>query len=108
MTTILEIFLNEIIPNYADPDFQYEVYVQLSSGPTKIWRPDKAKLISEDTLQITQIPELAYRHIRPLSCNDLIFEQDDIYKYKTNIVIGDNIKVELVEASNGITLIAKE
>ncbi len=108
LTTILEIFLNEIIPNYADPDFQYEVYVQLSGGPTKIWRPVKAKLITEDTLQITQIPELAYRHLRTSSYNDLTFEQDDIYKYKTNIVIGDNIKVALVETSNGVTLIANE
>jgi hypothetical protein len=32
LTTILEIFFIEIIPNYADPDFQYEVYVQLSGG----------------------------------------------------------------------------
>jgi hypothetical protein len=77
-------------------------------GPTKIWRPVKAKLITEDTLQITQIPELAYRHLRTSSYNDLTFEQDDIYKYKTNIVIGDNIKVALVETSNGVTLIANE
>ena len=63
LTLILSLFLDEIIPKHADPDFEYEVYVSLKGGPTKIWRPAKAKMVSEDTLQITQIPDLDYSEI---------------------------------------------
>ena len=108
LTTILTIFLDEIIPNYADQSFEYEVYVQLMGGPTKIWRPAKAKIISEDTLQITYLPDMIYKDIRTENLDDLTFDKEDIYNYKTNIQVGDNINVELLETFNGITLIAKE
>jgi hypothetical protein len=108
LTILFSIFFDEIIPKYADPDFEYEVYVLLTGGPTKIWRPAKAKLISEDTLQITRLPNLNYSDIRILSVDDMIFKEADIFKYKTNISVGDNIKVELAETFMGVTLIAKE
>ena len=108
LTTILTIFLDEIIPNYADQSFEYEVYVQLIGGPTKIWRPVKAKIISEDTLQITRLPDLNYKDIRTVTLDDLSFDKDDIFNYKTNIQVGDIIRLQLVETLNGITLTAKE
>ncbi|HEY5405991.1 MAG TPA: immunity 53 family protein [Ginsengibacter sp.] len=108
LTTILTIFLDEIIPNYADQNFEYEVYVQLIGGPTKIWRPVKAKMISEDTLQITRLPDLDYKNIRTATLEDLTFDKEEIFHYKTNIQVGNNIKIELIETFNGVTLIAKE
>lgn len=107
-SVILTIFLDEIIPNYADQSFEYEVYVQLVGGPTKIWRPVKAKMISEDTLQITSMNDLNYKEIRTSTLEDLTFDEEEILYYKTNIQIGDKIKVELIETFNGVTLIAKE
>jgi hypothetical protein len=108
LSILLSIFLDEIIPKYANPDFEYEVYVSLTGGPTKIWRPAKAKMISEDTLQITRLPTLNYNDIRTLSVDDIIFDEEDIFKYETNVSVGDNIKVELAETFMGLTLIAKE
>jgi len=107
-SVILTIFLDEIIPNYADQSFESEVYVQLIGGPTKIWRPAKAKMISENTLQIIRLPDLNYKDIRTLTYEDLTFEEEEIFHYKTNIQVGDNINVELEETFNGVTLIAKE
>ena len=91
-----------------DQNFEYEVYVQLVGGPTKIWRPAKAKMISEDTLQITGLPDLNYKEVRALTFEDLTFDEQEIFFYKTNIQVGDNIQVELVETFSGVTLIAKE
>ena len=108
LTIILKTFLDKIIPKYADPNFEYEVYVSLIGGPTKIWRPAKAKMISEDILQITRFPDLNYNDIRTLSVNDMPFKEDDIFIYKTHVSVGDNIKVELEETFMGVTLIAKE
>jgi len=108
LITILTTFLDEIIPKYADPKFEYEIYVQLIGGPTKIWRPVKAKLISEDTLQITHLPDLNYNDIRTSHLDDLTFDKEDISKYKSNFQIGDTVKVDVVETFNGMTLTAKE
>lgn len=108
LTTILTIFLDELVPRFADPDFQYEVYVPLIGGPTQIWRPVKARMLTEDTLQVTQVPDLNYNDIRTRSIDDLTFDKEDIFKYSTNLSVGDNIKVELQETFCGPTLIAKE
>lgn len=107
-SVILTIFLDEIIPSHAEQSFDYEVYVQLVGGPTKIWRPVKAKMISEDTLQITHMPDLNYKEIRTSNLEDITFDEEEIFNYKTNIQVCDNIKVELMETFNGVTLIAKE
>lgn len=108
LSEVLLIFLDEVIPNYANSDFQYQVYIHLTGGPTKIWRPAKAKLVSEDTLQITHIPDLEYSDIRTLSLDDLTFEKEDIFDYKTMLLLGNNFKVELIDTFNGTTIIAKK
>lgn len=106
LTVVLSIFLDEIIPEYADPNFEYEVYIPLTGGPTSIWRPAKSKMISEDTLQITRLPDLDYKEIRNISVDDITFKKEDIYKYQSEIGVGDKIKVELVETFMGVTLTA--
>ncbi len=106
LTVVLSIFLDEIIPKYADPNFEYEVYVPLTGGPTNSWRPAKAKMISEDTLQITRLPDLDYKDIRTISVDDITFYKENIYRYQSEIGIGDKIKVELVETFMGVTLTA--
>jgi Immunity protein 53 len=108
LTTILKIFLDDLIPAFANSDFHYEVYVQLYGGPTKIWRPVKAIMITEDTLKIIHIYDLNYNDIITVSLDDLTFEKEDIFKYKSNLSLGDNIKVVLVDTFNGVKLAAKE
>lgn len=108
LATLLSIFLDEIIPIHSDPEFEYDVYVSLTGGPTKIWRPLRAKMISEDTLQITRLPSLNYNDIRTFSVDDITFQEEDIYRYETNVSVGDNIKIKLTETFMGVTLIAKE
>jgi len=108
LTAILSIFLDEIVPNYADPDFLYEVYVPILGGPTKIWRPVKARMLTEDTLCIMQVPELNYSEIRTLSLDDLTFDKEAIFKYYSGFSNGDIVKVELLEMFNGLTLTARE
>ena len=65
-------------------------------------------MISKDTLQITRMPDLNYKEIRTSTLEDLTFDEEEIFHYKTNIQVGDKIKVELIETFNGVTLVAKE
>src|SRR5262249_20752432 len=61
---VLRIFLEEIIPKYTDNKFYYEVYVPLIGSASKVWRPIKARMLTEETLEITEIPELRYEDIK--------------------------------------------
>jgi hypothetical protein len=108
LTTILTIFLDEIVPKYADPDFQYEVYVPTVGGPTKIWRPVKARMLTENTLQITHVPDLNYSDIRTLSLDELTFDKEEVFKYSTAFSKGDIVKVNLQETFNGVILTAND
>jgi hypothetical protein len=74
LTAMLTILLDKIVPRFADPDFHYEVYVSLIEGSTKIWRPLKARMLTEDTLQISQVPGLTYCDIQTLSLDDIKFD----------------------------------
>lgn len=86
---VLKIFLDEIIPNYSDNDFHYQVYIPLKGGPTKVWRPANAKMLTEDVLEIVNFPELKYEDIKTKSIDDITFNKEDIFNYKTTYSVGD-------------------
>jgi len=108
LTTILTIFLDEIIPKYADPKFEYEVYVELFGGPIKMWREAKAKMVSEDTLQITELPDLKSAELRFLEEPDCTIDEILKYETTTRLYEGSFTKVQLQVTWSGMTLIAKE
>jgi hypothetical protein len=64
-------------------------------------------MVTEEILQITQLPELAYKDIRTVTLDDLTFNKEEIFNYTTRFSVGDNIKVALQDTFNGITIIAK-
>jgi hypothetical protein len=108
LTEVLKIFLDEIIPNYADKDFHYQVYIPLTGAPTKVWRPVNAKMLTEESLEIVEIPDLKYEDIKTKSVDDITFKKEDIFSYNTNHSIGDKIKTDLTEMFDGVTLIVRE
>lgn len=106
LTEVLRIFLDEIIPNHADKDFQYQVYIPLTDAPIKVWRPAKTKMLTEDTLEIVHIPDLKYEDLRTRNIEDMTFEIADIFTFKTIHSVGDKIKTSLTEMFDGVALIA--
>jgi hypothetical protein len=108
LSEVLRIFLDEIIPNHSDNDFHYQVYIPLTGGPTNVWRPAYAKMLTEEFLEIVVFPELKYEDIKTKSIDDITFNKEDIFNYKMTYSVGDKIKTELTEMFDGVTLIAKE
>lgn len=49
----LIIFVDEIIPNYSDSGFTYDIYLPLIGYKFEIWNPAKGKLINEKTIELT-------------------------------------------------------
>ena len=105
---VLKIFLDEIIPKYADPNFHYVVYIPLTGGPATVWRPAKAKMLTDGILEIVEFPELKYEDIKVKTLDDITFKREDIFSYRTNYSIGDQLQTELKEMYNGINIIVKE
>lgn len=108
LTEVLKIFLDEIIPNYSDNNFHYQVYIPLIGASTKVWRPVNAKMLTEDILEIVDIPELKYEDIKTKTLEDITFNKEDIFNYKINYSVGDKIKTDLTEMFDGVRLIVND
>jgi len=85
LTTVIKIFLDEIIPNHADLTIYYEVFIPLQGAPTQVWRPINAKMLTEDILEIMDID---YKDIKTKFLDDIAFNKDDIFSYTTKYSVG--------------------
>lgn len=108
LTQVLKIFLDEIIPDHADANFHYQVYFPLSGTPTKVWRPAYAKMLTENTLEIVDIPELKYEDIKTKTIEEITSINEDIFTFKSIYTVGDKVKTDLTEMFDGVTLIVRE
>jgi len=105
---VLKIFLDEIIPKHADSNFLYDIYIPLSKTETKLWRPAKAKMLTEEILEITELPVMNYSEIRSLNVNDIPSPDVDFSKYQQSYFVGDKVTTALVNSFDGIKLLVKE
>jgi hypothetical protein len=108
LTEVLRIFLDEIIPKYSDKNFHYQVYIPLKGSSTKMWRPANAIMLTEDILEIIEIPEMKYEDIKTKSLEDFTFSKEDIFTYVTTYSVGDKVKTDLTEMFDGVTLVVRE
>lgn len=108
LTTVLGVFLDEIIPNYTNNAFLYRVYIPLIGGTTKLWRPVQAKMVTEEVLEIVHIPDLKYEEITAGAIDDIPLSKAEMLTYRSIHSIGDRIKTSLTQMYNGVTLIVRE
>jgi hypothetical protein len=108
LTEVLKIFLDEIIPIHTDKKFHYKVYIPMIVASTRVWRPANAIMLTEEILEIVDIPELKYEDIKTKNFDDIVFSKEDIMNYKTTYSVGDKIKTDLMEMFDGVTLIVRE
>jgi hypothetical protein len=108
LNEVLRMFLDEIIPNYSDTNFHYQVYIPLIGGSTSLWRPVNAIMLTEELLEIVNIPDLKFEDIKSNSFDDINFNEEDILTFKSTYSVGDKIKTELMEMLDEVTLVAKE
>jgi hypothetical protein len=105
---VFEIFLDEILPNNADRDYEYEVYLPLNGHSTEIWTCAKATFINESTLKLTDIPKVEYENIKVRDMNKIAFNQTDLDKMTLSFKVGDQIKVTLEDTDFGLILTSKK
>jgi hypothetical protein len=105
---VFEIFLDEILSNYADRDYEYEVYLPLNGHSTDIWTSAKATFINESTLKLTDISKMEYENIKVKDMNKIAFNQSDLDKMTLSFKVGDQIKVTLEDTDFGLILTTKK
>lgn len=108
LTVALTIFLDEIIPNYSDDKFYYQVFVPLDFKFAKVWRPVNTKMVTEQILEIVEIPKLRWEDIKTNSLDDITFSKEDILSCGTNYSVGQRITTNLTEMFDGVTQTVEE
>jgi len=103
-----KIFFDEIIPQYSNPEYLYEIYLPLKGFDIAIWTPAKAKVLNESTLQIEEIKDIDYKNIKVKNVDFITFNQSDLDKIKTTYKVGDKVKVRLENVFDGIILTTNE
>lgn len=102
----LKIFLDEIIPQYSNPEYYYEIYLPLSGYNFDVLTPAKGKVINEKTIQLTEIPTFNNKNIKVLDLID--FAEINLEKLTINHKVGDEILIDLTEVFDGIVLSEKK
>lgn len=104
----IKIFLDEIIPKYSDPAFEYDIYLPLTGYKFEILTPAKGKVINEKTIELTEISTVDYKNIKVSDMDLIDFEQVDLDNLKLDYKIGDKISIDLTEVFDGIVLTEKK
>src|SRR5690554_5076234 len=102
----INIFLDEIIPKYSDPEHYYEIYLPLTGYKHAILTLAKGRVINEKTIQLTEIPTVIYNNIKVSDIDFFDFTQADLDKLKLNYKVNDLIIIDLIEVFDGIVLTA--
>lgn len=107
MKSAFEIFFNELIPQYSDETFEYEIYLPIDGYEIEVWTPAKSKIVDEKSVQITRIEKIEYEKIKVRNIETINFTKKEIEKSKTNYSVGDILEVHLEQVFDGVILTTK-
>lgn len=108
LKNVFEIFFEELIPQYSDKDFIYEIYLPLKGLEADVWTPAKSTFVNERTLKITEIERLDPQKIKVREIEHIDFDLADLEKSELDYCVGDMIEVKLESVYDGIILTSKK
>ena len=104
---VFNIFLDELIPQYSDPNFYYDIFLPLEGHKIDIWTPAKARMLNEESIQIMEIEEIEYKKIKVCDVEQIDFDQSDLEKLQLNYKVGDILGIDIQEVFDGLILTIK-
>ena len=105
---VFNIFFDTIIPDFANKDYYYKLYVPVKGHHFEIWIPVQAKMVNEQTVEIIEINRIDYQEIKVRNIDKIDFNQSDLDKMRIDFKKGDIVEIDLEEVSDGIILIPKK
>lgn len=107
MKSMFEIFFDELIPKYSNEDFEYEVYLPINGYDIEVWTPAKSKIVSERSVQITEIEKIDYKKIKVRELEKINFTQTELEKSKTDYSVGDILEIKIEKVFGELILTTK-
>ena len=104
---VFQKFLDDILPNYSDKEFYYDIYLPLTGHHYDIWTPAKAAFVNEERVKLTEIIKPEYKAIKVRDINQIDSDQTVLDKLKTTHEIGEIVEVTLENVFDGPILMAK-
>lgn len=101
---LIAYFLDEVLPQYFDSEFEYEMLIPMEGGPTEIWIEGKAKMIGEETFVITEIEAPQYHTMLTKEIEEITFSVADFESYYVTTKLGDIVNGRLTETFQGVRL----
>lgn len=104
---LLRCFLEELVPQHSESDFEYEILVPLHGAPLRVWTKGLAKRLGNGAFELLQIDT---PNDSDMLCESLDQVENwirDFKSFQLNNKVGDVIQAELVETFQGVRLAVK-
>jgi hypothetical protein len=105
LATIIEVFLDEFLPNCSDGGFQYDIYEPIPQNEKWFYKRLKGIIRSEDTFEVVEVPEFIYTDLRADNFDDLESLNFELLKETSKLKIGDIVKCDLKELADYPTVV---
>ena len=103
---VFRLFLDDIIPNFSDREFTYEIYLPLVGHRHELWIPAEGIIVNEETLKLTKIARPNYKAIKVREVNQFDFGEEELEGLGVDYKVGDEVTFSLEEVFDGVILSA--
>ena len=104
LSFLIDYFLYKIVPQYSDPEFEYEVLIPLYGAPIDVWTIGYAKIENEREFKIIRINTPDSRTMLSKTLDKVETWINDFETFELKNKEGDVIETELVETFQGTRL----
>ena len=101
---LITYFLNEIVPKYSDPNFEYEVLVPLYGGPMDVWTIGKAIMKNDTQFELVNIESPDSKTMLSTTLDSVETWIKNFEQFELGHKEGDIVETELVETFQGTRL----
>jgi hypothetical protein len=101
-------FLDQIVPKYSDPNFEYAILVPLYGAPTDVWTLGYAIMKDENKFELIRIDTPDLKTMLSKTLDSVETWINDFDKFELRNKKGDLVETDLVETFQGPRLAIKK
>ncbi len=98
---LIDYFLDEIVPKYSNPAFEYEILVPLYGAPTDVWTTGTAGMKDAGVFELISIDQPDYKTMHYKTLDNVETWIHDFEQFELKNREGDLVEIELVKTFKG-------